>query len=157
MTTRPTPVLMAFTLLAAVAFAAGRETPAEHEHAAKQTITLDTADLRPESLTMDHTEAISFVNSSTHPYEITFVEPKDIEQRVRCGLVRTKDKEPPSAPWALFMWQNGRLTANVPPGRFASVCSLEPGSYAFTASRIGHRVPSESATVLPLKGRIEVK
>jgi plastocyanin len=158
MTTRLAHLTLAFVLLAGVALSAGRETPAEHEHGAKQTITLDTADLRPDTLTMQHGDTISFANKSTHPFHVTFVEPKDLETRIRCGLVRKDEKETPAAPWALFMWKDGKLEANVPPGEFASVCSLEPGTYAFTAERIGHGTPSgNTGSILPLKGRIEVK
>ena len=157
MRTRTSGLATAFAFALATT-ALALETPADHERHPKQTITLDTADLRPESLTMDRGETISFVNSSTHPYQVTFIEPKDLEKRIRCGLIRTNDKDTPAAPWALFMWQNGKLTANVPPGQFASVCALEPGTYAFTAERIGHRAPAaDTATTLPLKGRIEVK
>lgn len=159
MTTRLARFATAFTLvLAAASVAVGAETAMQHEHAGTATITLDTADLRPETLTMNHDERIQFVNSSTHPYHITFIDPPDLAQRIRCGLIRSDTKTRPAAPWALFIWQNGRLVADVPPGQFASVCSLEPGTYAFTAERIGHRAPSgDTATTLPLKGRLEVK
>ena len=159
MTTGPARLFHAVALvLATASLAVAAETTAEHERENVQTITLDTADLRPETLTMSKDDRISFVNSSTQPFHVTFVEPKDIAQHIRCGLVRPNDKTQPSAPWALFVWRDGRLEADIPPGQFASVCSLEPGTYAFTAERIGHRTPSgDTATTLPLKGQIEVK
>ena len=137
---------------------AEHESPDAHAKATTQTVTLDGNDIRPSSFTMDHSDVISFVNYSTHPVEVTFTEPSDLEKRIRCGLVHGTEKSAPSAPWALFSWQRGTLVGNVPPGRFASVCSLEPGTYAFTATIIGRNSPgSPTGSVLPAKGQLIVK
>jgi hypothetical protein len=121
-----------------------------------QTITLDGNDIRPSATTMTHADVVSFVNYSTHPVQVTFIEPSDLEKKIRCGLVARQGEGAPTSPWALFTWKDGKLVGNVPPGRFASVCSLEPGSYAFTAEILGQgRV--RSGSVLAKKGTIEVK
>jgi hypothetical protein len=61
---------------------------------------------------------------------VRFTEPEDIASRIHCGLVRPDAKAKSEAPWQLFAWTNGQLAATIPPGRFASVCSFAPGSYA---------------------------
>ena len=48
------------------------------------------------------------------------------------------------------------VTLDVPPGQFASVCSLAAGHYAFTANGIGND-PGTQSGVLPSKGQIDVK
>ena len=156
MTTRYTHFSLAvlLTLTSGPVFAE-HEGPDAHAHHKTQTITLDTRDVRPASTTMEHGDVLSFVNYSTNPMRVTFTEPKDLEAKIRCGLVRdAKAKGTPAAPWALFVWNDGKLVANVPPGQFASVCALAPGQYAFTSETVGQQRPSG---VLPAKGQIEVK
>src|SRR5262249_56425600 len=110
--------------------------PADHAKHNSRTITLDGNDVRPTSTRMDHSDVLTFVNYSTHPVRVTFTEPADLKNRIRCGLVRGQEKDAPAAPWALFSWENDKLTATVPPGQFASVCALEHGSYAFTVDPV---------------------
>jgi len=156
MTTRYTHFSLAvlLTLTSGPVFAE-HEGPDAHAHHKTQTITLDTRDVRPASTTMEHGDVLSFVNYSTNPMRVTFTEPKDLEAKIRCGLVRdAKAKGTPAAPWALFVWNDGKLVANVPPGQFASVCALAPGQYAVTSETVGQQPQSG---VLPAKGQIEVK
>ena len=118
-----------------------------------QTITLDGNDIRPTATTMAHSDIVSFVNYSMCPVQITFIEPSDLEKKIRCGLMHGKEKGAPAPPWAPFTWKDGKLVGNVPPGQFASVCSFEPGNYAFTAEILGQgRV--RSGSVLAKKGTI---
>ena len=154
------PLALALSLAAAPLVLAEHEAPEAHAHGATRTITLDGQDVRPATTEMQHGDVISFVNYSTHPLRVTFTEPKDLEKRIRCGLVHdVKDKGAPSAPWALFTWDGGRLVGTVPPGQFASVCSLEPGAYSFTAEEIGAGTAQAGlrSGILPAKGNIEVK
>src|SRR5258706_12648 len=161
MTTAPIRLLLALALaLAATPVLAEHEGPDAHAHGATKTIPLDGHDVRPATTEMGHGDVISFVNYSTHPVQVTFIEPQDLEKRIRCGLVRdAKDNGTPAAPWALFTWTDGKLVGNVPPGQFASVCSLEPGSYAFTAEIIGQRGAGggERGGIVPTKGQIQGK
>jgi len=129
-----------------------------HDHGPKKTIVLDTTDIRPSSLDMAHGDVLAFENRSTHAMHVEFTEPKDLIDKIRCGAVRdAKDKGTPTAPWALFTWDGGKLSANVPPGQFASVCSLAAGHYAFTANGIGNDPGGKQSGVLPAKGQIDVK
>jgi len=150
------PIALALTLAAAPLALAEHEGPEAHAHGATKTITLDGQDIRPSSTEMQNGEVLSFVNYSTHPLRVTFTEPKDLEKHIRCGLVHDV-KTPPSAPWALFTWENGKLVGDVPPGQFASVCSLEPGSYSFTTESTGAGRADGRPGTLPVKGTIEVK
>ena len=106
---------------------------------------------------MDHSDVLMFVNYSTHPVRVTFTEPADLKNRIRCSAVRGAEKDALSAPWALFSWENDKLTATVPPGQFASVCSLEHGSYAFTVAPVDASAQgAASHGLLPAKGEIMV-
>jgi hypothetical protein len=152
-------VRLALALLVAVGVGsavAEHEELDAHAKATTRTVTLDGTDIRPSTTTMDHADVVSFVNYSTHPVRVTFTEPSDLEKKIRCGLVHGKAKGAPSAPWAIFTWEGGRLVGNVPPGQFASVCSLDPGTYAFTTEIIGQRT-RDAGGELPAKGQIEVK
>jgi hypothetical protein len=136
---------------------AEHEGPGAHAEHATVTVTLDGNDVRPSATRMGHDDVISFVNYSTQPVQVTFTEPADLEKKIRCGLVHGKETKA-SAPWAVFTWKDGKLTGDVPPGKFASVCSLEPGAYAFTAVKIGRdpRGPA-GGSVVPTKGTIDVQ
>lgn len=154
------PLALALSLLVAPLALAEHEGPDAHAHGATKTITLDNQDVRPATTQMEHGDVISFVNYSTHAMRVTFTDPKDLEQHIRCGLVRdAKAKGTPSAPWALFTWESDKLVGNLPPGQFASVCSLDPGSYSFTTEVVGADAArsGDRASVLPAKGNIEVK
>src|SRR6185295_14856132 len=138
MTTRPLAFALAISLVLGTTPAlSDHEGPGAHAKGATHTIVLDGDDIRPSSLKISHGDSISFINYAAGTVEVTFVEPKDLETKIRCSLVHGQDKPADSPPWALFTWQGGKLVAQVPPGQFASVCSLAPGKYAFTATKIG--------------------
>jgi hypothetical protein len=133
-----------------------QEAPEAHAHGATRTVVLEGSDVRPASLAMKSGDVISFINYSTSPIRLAFTEPKAMADKIRCGLVRdAKTKGAPSAPWALFTWTDGTLTANVPPGQFASVCSFAPGHYAYTAQKVGGA--GDASGVLAAKGQIDVQ
>jgi hypothetical protein len=145
-------MLAALLTLTTVPAYADHEGPDGHAHGATKTIIVDGKDILPSTTTMSHGDLVSFLNYSTNPVRLTFTD-AGLEKRIRCGLVHAKGKNP-SAPWALFTWEDGKLVGNVPPGQFASVCSFEPGSYAFTAKVIGHQTPGGEDTA---RGQLEVK
>jgi hypothetical protein len=150
--------LTVLVALSAMPAWADHEAADAHAQATTQTITLDGNDVRPSNATMSHTDVLSFVNYSTHPVQVRFTEPADLEKKIRCGLIHEKGSAAPSAAWALFAWQDGALVGDVPPGRFASVCSLEPGTYGFTVTIVGHNSRGDArGTVLPAKGQLVVK
>ena len=136
---------------------AEQEGPSDHAKHTSRTITLDGNDVRPSQTRMEHSDVLMFVNYSTHPVRITFTEPADLKNRIRCSAIRGAEKDAPSAPWALFSWENGKLIATVPPGQFASVCSLEHGTYAFTVAAVDSSAQGEASHgLLPAKGQIMV-
>jgi hypothetical protein len=146
-------LLLALTSAPALA---EHEGPKAHDHGPKKTIVLDNEDIRPSALEMAHGDVLTFENHSTHPMHVEFTDPKDLIDKIRCGAIRdAKDKSAPSAPWALFTWNHGKLSADVPPGQFASVCSLAAGHYTFTADDIGNDAQRQGT--LPSKGQINVK
>jgi plastocyanin len=157
MTTRTVPLSLALLLALGTVPALADEDIADHAKHDTHTVTLDGNDVRPSTTTMSHGDVIAFANYSTHPVTVTFTDPPDLKSKIRCGLVKSTAPAP-SDPWATFSWQDGKLVGNVPPGRFASVCALDPGSYSFTAEILGTqtRSPSQSG-VLPAKGQIVVK
>jgi hypothetical protein len=154
-----------FTLLAVLVFALGlpsaraqKEPLNAHTQHAPRTVVLDNERIVPADLEMTAKDALVFENHSVHPMRVTFTEPDDLPHRIRCGLIRKSEKEKAEVPWQLFTWSDGKLTATIPPGRFASVCSLQEGSYAYQASPIGVAVrPKEAGGGLPEKGQIDVK
>jgi plastocyanin len=157
MTTRTARIVFALLIAAGMPARAEHEGPGEHAKHATHTITLDGIDVRPSAVTMDHGDVVGFENYSTHPVQVTFTDPADLQSKIRCGLVHGTAGAPPE-PWSVFTWKNGKLTGNIPPGRFASVCSLEPGTYSYTATIIssGARGGGTPGTLEP-KGQIVVK
>jgi hypothetical protein len=133
------------------------EGPSDHAKHSSRTITLDGNDVRPSQTRMEHSDVLMFVNYSTHPVRVTFTEPVDQKNHIRCSAIRGAERNAPSAAWALFSWENDKLTATVPPGQFASVCSLEHGSYAFTVAPVDAAAQGTSSKgLLPAKGQIVV-
>jgi plastocyanin len=137
--------LVLVATLAAAPVLANHEGPDAHAKHDTKTIVLDGNDVRPARTTMGHGDIVTFVNYSTHPARVTFSDP-ELVKKIRCSLVRGREADAPAAPWALFTWEDGKLVGNVPPGQFASVCSFEPGIYAFTTMLIGTGDRSGSAS-----------
>jgi hypothetical protein len=89
---------------------------------------------------------------------VTFTEPADLRDKIHCGLVRPTAKAKAEVPWQLFTWQDKKLVASIPPGRFASVCSLAPGNYTYLVAPQSIAVrPPGAGGLLPEKGEIVVK
>ena len=94
--------------------------------------------ISPSSLTMTRNEVLEFENDSGQFMKLVFVEPQEQADRIRCYPIDHRIGRPAQAPWMLFDWgPGGRLTATIPPGKFASACSLLPGQYVFVARRLG--------------------
>jgi hypothetical protein len=122
-----------------------------------KTIVLDNQSIQPSSLEMTTGDALVFENHSTEPISVKFTEPADLRDRIRCGLIRKSAREKSQAPWLLFAWTDGTLVATIPPGRFASVCSLKEGSYAYLTTRLTPGVRAAGGGLVPDKGQINVK
>jgi hypothetical protein len=158
MTTRRLVVLLPLILGLAVGARADRESLEAHTAHAPKVIVLDNEHVQPSELELGPHDALVFENHSIQPMKVRFTEPKDMANRIHCGLVRPSEKAKSEAPWQLFAWTNGQLTATIPPGRFASVCSFGEGTYAYLVSRLGAmpRADADSG-ILPEKGQITVK
>jgi len=104
----------------------------------------------PATLTMSPTDTLEFDNYSGEFVRLAFVEPRDQADKIRCSA---NDRAGAMG----FDWNAGRgLTATIPPGTFASTCSLLPGRYAFVATRVG-RDPRGTESSLGTKGTIIVR
>jgi len=147
--------ILMLALGAAVAYGAEESLEAHAGHPS-HTIILDKQDIRPSTTTMSKDDVIVFENQSLQAIKVTFTDPTDMRDKILCHIVRGKESERPQAPWQLFAWTDGKLVATIPPGRFASVCSLAPGSYSFVTERQGVRPHQGAAGELPEKGQIVV-
>ena len=150
-------IFIVVLLLAPGVARAAEESLGAHTQHLPKSIIIDNERILPSSLDMTAQDALVFENHSTRPIKIDFIEPADLRDRIRCGLIRPGDKEKSRVPWQLFSWNDGKLAAIIPPGRFASVCSLQPGTYAFTIAPLGPGVNPASGGTLPEKGQITVK
>jgi len=157
MTSRPAILVMLFLALEpGAARAAGEPVGAHTEHQPKSII-IDNERIQPASLEMTSENALVFENHSTRPITINFIEPADLRDRIHCGLIRPGAKDKSRVPWQLFSWNDGKLAATIPSGRFASVCSLQQGTYAFIVTPLGPGVSTASGGKVPEKGQITVK
>ena len=157
MTSRPAVVVMLVLVLAPAMVRAAGEPLGAHTQRPPKWIIIDNERIQPSSLDMTTQDALVFENHSTRPVTIDFIEPADLRDRIHCGLIRPGAKTKSNVPWQLFVWNDGKLAATIPPGRFASVCSLQQGTYAFTVAPLGPGVNPASGGKLPDKGQISVK
>ena len=128
-----------------------------HARQTPHAIILENLDVRPSTTTMGAGDTLVFENYSVDPIRITFTEPADLRERIRCGLVKQTEAEKAHAPWQLFAWSDGKLVATIPPGRFASVCSFREGTYTFVTARVGAEARPAGGGGLPPKGEVIVK
>lgn len=142
-------IALALLVLAAPARAA----EAPHATHTQRTVIVDNERVQPSALTMAPDEVLVFENHSLHPMRITFTDPANSAEMVRCSLLTEAPARRP--PWGLFDVANGRLTGTIPPGRFASLCALQPGSYAFVAERLDAQ--GHADVELATKGQIRVE
>ena len=141
----------ALALLVVATVAVAAEGP--HASPTQRVVIIDNERIQPSALTMKADDVLVFENHSVHPIRVTFTDPAKSAEMVRCGLLNEPaDKRPP---WGLFDASDGKLTGVVPPGRFASLCALQPGSYAFTAERLDAQGHADEE--LPTKGQVKVE
>ena len=123
-----------------------------------RTIVLQGEDrLSPSTLTMTAGDVLEFENDSGELMRLTFVEPRDQDDKIHCYLSDHTSARSDQTPWLRFDRGFGRrLTATLPPGKFASVCSLAPGQYTFVTTPIP-RDPRGVLDPLGVKGTITVQ
>jgi hypothetical protein len=101
-------------------------------------------------------DVLSFQNLSGQMMQLTFIEPKNVAQKTTCQLLKRVSPTEAIAPGAVFQQQGNQVTALIAPGMFVSVCSLEPGFYAYTSSpAVGAAIDNDAT--LGMKGTIVVK
>ena len=152
-------VLVVMMLAAAVVFRMGSASgDVDGSVAAARRIVMRDADLvSPSALTMSRNEVLEFENDSGQFMRLVFVEPQDQADKIRCYPTDHTIARPDQMPRMLFDWGPGRqLTATIPPGKFASACSLVPGRYAFVATRLS-RDPRGAEYSFGTKGTITVR
>jgi hypothetical protein len=124
---------------------------------ARKIVMRDNELISPSALTMNPHDVLQFENDSGHIMRLVFVEPQDQTDKIRCYPIDHTIARPDQTPWMLFDWGPGRrLTATIPPGRFASACSFAPGQYAFVATRVS-RDARGAEDSLGTKGTITVQ
>jgi len=149
--------LLALGLLLATGIAWAAEDVHSHASAPHKTIVLDTDRVSPSALVIDKQDVIEFENYAGNPMTIVFVEPADQLEKIHCHLIDAKPTSESKAPWLLFEWNaKHQLTATIPPGQFASLCSLAPGDYAFV-SKAAPKARPEAQDTLGTKGTITVR
>ena len=124
-------------MMLAVAVTSGIASASEDVAAPRRIIMRDDDLMSPSALTMSRGDVLQFENDSGQFMRLVFVEPQDQTDKIRCYPIDPTMARPDQTPWMLFDWGPGRrLTATIPPGTFASECSLAPGQYAFVATRV---------------------
>jgi len=125
--------------------------------ATRKVVMRDDDVVSPSALIMSRNDVLEFENDSGRLLRLVFVEPKEQTDKIRCYPIDHTIARPDQMPWMVFDWGSGRrLTATMPPGKFASACSLAPGQYAFVTMRVS-RDPRGSDYSLGTKGTITVQ
>jgi len=125
--------------------------------ATRKIVIWDDDAISPPALTMSRDDVLEFENGSGQVMRLIFVEPQDQIDKIRCYPIDHTIAQPDRTPWTVFGWGPGqRLTAMIPPGKFASACALVPGQYAFVATRVS-RDPRGADHSLGAKGTITVQ
>ncbi len=146
-------VMLAMVVVSGIASASGNVGGG----ARRQVVMRDDDLISPSALTMSRNEVLEFENESGEFMRLTFVEPQDQIDKIRCYPIDHTIARPDRIPWMLFDWDPGqRLTATIPPGKFASACSLAPGQYAFVATRVSRDLRGADHA-LGTKGTITVQ
>ncbi len=146
-------MMLALAMVSGIRSASGEDSRAA---AARRIVIRDDDMISPYALTMNRNEVLEFQNDSGQFMRLVFLEPADQADRIRCSPIDHTIARPDQMPWMLFDWGPGRrLTATIPPGRFASACTLLPGRYAFVTTRVS-RDPRGVNDALGMKGTITV-
>jgi hypothetical protein len=123
---------------------------------AERTIVIGPTRLDPPNLTLSRTDAVGFVNTGGDPMTMEFTGPKEQSGRITCRVSDPQALKRGEAPWAEFRLNDqGHYKADIPPGRFPSVCSLAPGPYTYVVHRIATG-PTPSELRLGQQGTITV-
>jgi hypothetical protein len=112
--------------------------------------------IRPTVLTMRQTDVLEFENHSGYWLQFVVVEPAATDG-IRCRPSVPEGRGPDDARWlSLDLDASRRITATIPPGRYASACSLGPGEYGFVVTPLT-RDPRGAHTTFETTGTITVQ
>ena len=149
--------VMMLTVAVTSGIASASEDVDGHVATARKIVMRNDELISPSALTMNRGDVLEFENDSGQFMRLVFVEPRDQTDKIRCYPIDHTIARPDQAPWLLFNLGPGRrLTATMPPGTFASACSLAPGQYTFVARRVS-RDPRGAEDSLGTKGTITVQ
>ena len=156
--TRWTRVLAGGLGLAALASCAGQSRPAPTTSAGPptKTITVERGLIDPPDTTIGASQAIGFLNPSDQVLQVQFVQPEAQAGMITCRVADPSQLKRGQAAWGEFhTGYQGRLTADVPPGDFPSICTFAPGYYAFTVKVMDQA--RQTSEKLGRQGTITVK
>ena len=155
-------MVVSVLVLGWVVVVAAGETARSHAKLPQKTLIIDEDALVPDDLTIAKGDVLVIMNQSLAPMLFVFTQPKDAAERIHCELIRRehgKKPNPDAAPWMVFEVIDGQLQATIAPGRFTSLCSLDPGRYVYTANQAFD--PSGAIGAgggrLPLQGQLTVQ
>ncbi|MCW5891615.1 MAG: hypothetical protein KIT14_13840 [bacterium] len=154
MTVRSLVLTACLSLVVAAVPVRADEDASSHAKHKTQTITLGEDLIIPSDSTMSADEVLVFQNQSFNLLRVAFIPPPDLKDKIRCTWATSDPGKRP--PWGLFQFEGDRLVGLIPPGRFASVCSFAPGSYAFLVRKELDSVDVVTGT-LDIKGTLTVK
>jgi hypothetical protein len=118
-------------------------------------ITIDADLVRPSAVTMRTDDVLEFVNYSSVPMMLVFLEPDGHSDKPRCHVASLRVGRG-IAPEALRWDSPHRPAEIIPPGRFVSACSLARGRYSFVTKRVDSDA-SAPLEELGTKGTISVE
>jgi len=128
---------LAAIVIATTASITAANGPRDTASVARTITIIDDDVILPSTLSMRPGDLLEFANYSAQPMLLSFTEPRDAIDKIRCPVVH--DEAPSGAPDPLRFDVDGsrpRLSTIIPPGRSASSCSLEPGHYGFLMRRV---------------------
>lgn len=153
--TRTAPLLVALLALAAPSFA--EEGPESHAERPQKVVALGAARISPVQLTMGTGDVLTFQNFSGKVLKVTFLEPKNLAEHVKCSQVKRISENEAVVAGALFQRQGDEVVGYVAPGAFVSVCSLSPGRYVYTVAPVATTGAVAATDDLGQKGEINVQ
>jgi hypothetical protein len=155
MTHRRTALLLASLFAITTSAVSFAETMEDHANKPVKTIVVTPTRLVPQELHLGTGDVLSFQNLSAKMMQLTFIEPKNVGQKTTCQLLKRVSPTEALAPGAVFQAQGDQVTALIAPGTFVSVCSLQAGTYVYTAAPFGAGIGDDDS--LGIKGTIVVE
>lgn len=153
------PWILAVLLTLSATGSGAPEAERNHFGGEHKTIRIDVDQVSPSQLTMGPHDVLEFENYAFNPMTIQFTDPPDQANRIHCELAHHPAKPAPGEdPWIFFQFNpQGQLSATIPPGRFASVCSLAPGRYVFVSHQSPRMTTQAPSNDIGNKGTITVQ